>query len=383
MREIAGELLDWADAGAAFAVASIVGVRGSAPRGVGAAMAVRSDGTVVGSLSGGCVEGSVHALALRSLETGEPVRSGFTYDPDDPFAVGLTCGGELDVHIRPVPHPQLSDTLIDALRAVADGHDVALARVLDSGAARAVVSPGFGGAGSAPSSTDNPGVPGVLGSTGDPDLDARVAAEAEAMLKQGVSGTRRICRPARDGGAAEEHEVFVESWTSPPRMLVFGAIDHAAALTRIGGFLGYRVTVCDARAVFATSERFPDADEVVVRWPHEYLADTEVDQRTVICVLTHDVKFDVPVLVEALSGPAAYVGALGSRGTHADRIRRLRAAGLGDAELRRLRAPIGLDLGGRTPEETAVSIAAEIIAMRTRASTMPLTDTSGPIHAHA
>ena len=167
--------------------------------------------------------------------------------------------------------------------------------------------------------------------------------------------------------------MFVESYAPPPRMLVFGAIDFAAAVARIGSFLGYRVTVCDARAVFATARRFPDADEVVVEWPHRYLGrGRQVDERTVICVLTHDPKFDVPLLEVALRTPAWYVGAMGSRRTHDDRLDRLREAGMTEDELARLRSPIGLDLGARTPEETAVSVAAEIVAGRWGGTGVPL-----------
>ncbi|QUH00470.1 XdhC family protein [Saccharopolyspora erythraea] len=362
MRDIAEQLLEWADAGERFAVASVVGVRGSAPRAPGAAMAVRSDGAVLGSLSGGCIEGSVHHAALESLATGNPVQQSYDYDPDDPFAVGLTCGGQIDVHIQPVD-PRRDGALLAALRAAVADEPVALARVLATGATVAVWADRS------------------AGSTADPDLDQRVLSEARAMLAQDVTGRREVCQPTPSGGTLD-HDVFFESWTRPPRMLVFGAIDYAGALARQGKFLGYHVTVCDARAIFATPVRFPDADEVVVQWPHKYLADCDVDGRTVICVLTHDAKFDVPVLEEALRGPAGYIGALGSRRTHADRLRRLREAGLTEAELARLRSPIGLDLRASTPAETAVSIAAEIIALRSGASTAPLTSTNGPIHAH-
>ncbi|NGO72454.1 XdhC family protein, partial [Streptomyces boncukensis] len=175
--------------------------------------------------------------------------------------------------------------------------------------------------------------------------------------------------------------LLVESSVPPPRMLVFGAIDFAAALARIGAFLGYRVTVCDARPVFATARRFPEADEVVTEWPHRYLeAQRDLDARTVVCVLTHDAKFDVPLLERALRLPVAYVGAMGSRRTHLDRLERLREAGLGEAELAALRSPIGLDLGGRTPEETALSIAAEIVAVRHGGSGVPLAGAHTPIH---
>ncbi|SDR21486.1 XdhC family protein [Actinopolyspora saharensis] len=373
MRDIADDLLSWTEAGEAFVVASIVEIRGSAPRGVGSAAAIRRDGAVAGSLSGGCVEGSVHALALEALSEGRPRRTTFEYDPDDPFAVGLTCGGDLEVHLHPV-HPSAgagadvhgsggtAEVLSRALRSTKAGRPVSVARVLDSGATLAVWPDEH------------------AGGTGDPELDGVVLAEARAMLERGGSELRNLCVPGERG---REHAVFLEAWVSPARMLVFGAVDHAAALARMGKFLGYRVTVCDARAVFATEQRFPAADEVVVRWPHDYLASAERDERTVVCVLTHDAKFDVPVLKEALRGPAAYIGALGSRRTHADRRQRLLSAGVTEAELERLRAPIGLDIGGHTPEETAVSIAAEIVALRNEASAAPLTHTSGPIHSHA
>ncbi|PRW62905.1 XdhC family protein [Actinopolyspora mortivallis] len=369
MREIADDLLRWTEAGEPFVVASIVEVHGSAPRGVGAAAAIRGDGTIAGSLSGGCVEGSVHALALEALSERRPRRTSFEYDPNDPFAVGLTCGGNLEVLLHPV-HPttpgergtaDTSEVLAAALRSAGSGRPVALARLVETGATVAVWPEEH------------------LGSTGEDALDESVRAEARAMLEQGGSGLRHLCVP---GEPDRERTVFVEAWTTPARMLVFGAVDHAAALARMGKFLGYHVTVCDARAVFATERRFPAADEVVVRWPHDYLSTVETDGRTVVCVLTHDPKFDVPVLREALRGPAAYIGALGSRRTHADRVERLRKEGVTDRELERLRAPIGLDLGGHTPEETAVSIAAEIVALRHGGSAAPLTHTSGPIHAH-
>jgi xanthine dehydrogenase accessory factor len=206
--------------------------------------------------------------------------------------------------------------------------------------------------------------------------DARglLAAGRSQCLNYGPMGERR----------GVGMRVFVQSFAPPPRMLVFGAIDYAAAVAKIGSFLGYRVTVCDARPLFATPDRFSEAAEVVVDWPHRYLqqqAETgNLDSRTVICVLTHDPKFDVPVLSLALRLPVAYVGAMGSRQTHVDRLGRLCAAGLTDSELSGLSSPVGLDLGGRTPEETAVSIAAEIIAARSGASGARLRDLDQPIH---
>jgi xanthine dehydrogenase accessory factor len=189
-------------------------------------------------------------------------------------------------------------------------------------------------------------------------------------LHYGSDGERRL----------DDISVFASSYAPRPRMIVFGAIDFAAAVARVGSFLGYRVTVCDARPTFATARRFPDADEVVVEWPHRYLAATEVDGRTVITVLTHDPKFDVPLLEIALRLPVAYVGAMGSRRTNADRLRKLRELGLTDEELARLHAPIGLDPGARTPEETAISIAAELIGQRWGGSGQALRLANGPIH---
>ncbi len=219
---------------------------------------------------------------------------------------------------------------------------------------------------------------GGLGNTG---LDAAATDDARGLLAQGQTGQRRY--GVHGERRNDEVSVFIESFTPPPRMLVFGAIDYAAAVARIGSFLGYTVTVCDARKVFATPDRFPGADEVVVEWPHRYLERTPTDERTVVCVLTHDPKFDVPLLQVALTKPAAYIGAMGSRRTHADRLEQLRAAGVSEQALDRLRSPVGLDLGARTPEETAVSIAAEMIQRRWGGSGLPLGVTEGAIHAES
>jgi xanthine dehydrogenase accessory factor len=222
----------------------------------------------------------------------------------------------------------------------------------------------------------------VTGSLGTARLDDAAADDARGMLASGRSGTLRYGYDGQRRG--EALTLFVSCHAAPPRMIVFGAIDFAAAVARIGVFLGYRVTVCDARPVFATARRFPDAHEVVVDWPHRYLraqADAGLlDGRTVVCVLTHDPKFDAPVLEVALRLPLGYVGAMGSRRTHDDRLARLREAGLTEAELAGLRSPIGLDLGARTPEETAVSIAAEIIATRWGGTGTRLGTLAGRIH---
>ena len=217
------------------------------------------------------------------------------------------------------------------------------------------------------------------GTAGDEDLDRAIVEGARGMLEGGKTGT--VHYGPRGQRRMEDVAVFVQSFAPPPKMYVFGAIDFASAVARIGKYLGYRVIVCDARAVFATRERFPSADEVVVAWPDEFLKTAVVDRRSVICVLTHDPKFDVPVLKEALNTPAGYIGAMGSRRTHDNRTARLKEEGVTDEQLARVSSPIGLDVGARTPEETAVAVAAEIIALRTGHSGGRLAERSGPIHA--
>ncbi len=368
MLDIAEELNRWVEQGRDFAVATVVAVGGSAPRQPGAALAVDSEGTAIGSVSGGCVEGAVYELCLQALEDGETVQERFGYSDDDAFAVGLTCGGIIDILVTPVRVGSPAREVFAAgLAAAARGEAAAVARIAQGPAelmGRAVFvrtegahQGGFGG---------------------HPELDRTVAEEARAMLDAGRTGVLEIGADGRLCG--EPLQVLVESSVPPPRMIVFGAIDFASALVRIGKFLGYRVTVCDARPVFATKTRFPEADEIVVEWPHRYLESTDVDGRTVLCVLTHDAKFDVPLLELALKLPVAYVGAMGSRRTHEDRNKRLREVGVTELELARLRSPIGLDLGARSPEETALSIAAEIVANRRGGSGAALTGAHIPIH---
>ena len=220
----------------------------------------------------------------------------------------------------------------------------------------------------------------AIGSLGEPALDRVVVRDALGDLDAGRSGMRHYGPQGEAGEAAVA--VFIESFAPPPHLLIFGAVDVAGALALQGKLLGFRVTVCDAREVFATVERFPMADEVVVDWPHRLLARVgdRLGPTDAVCVLTHDVKFDVPALLAALETDVGYLGAMGSRRTHADRVERLRDEGVTDTELTRIMAPIGLDLGGRTPEETAVSIAAEIIAGRTGRRVPSLRDRDGPIH---
>jgi xanthine dehydrogenase accessory factor len=362
MQELGERLRGWRREGTPFALATVVGIRGSAPRPPGASMAVGADGEVVGSVSGGCVEGAVYELATSLLPAGTATVATYGISDDEAFAVGLTCGGILDVLVSPIDAEDAA-LLDEVMRAEEASEPVALATIMSG--------PGVGSRLAVwPDRT--------AGSLGEAARDRHVAEDARGMLAQGQTGSRHF--GAQGDRMTEGCEVFIQSFAPAPRMIVFGAIDFAAAVARIGVYLGYHVTVCDARAVFATTKRFPDAHEVVCEWPHRYLERTRVDERTVICVLTHDPKFDIPVLELALRGPAEYVGAMGSRRTHENRLERLREAGLGEDELRRLKSPIGLDIGARTPEETAVSIAADVIRNRWDASGLPLTDGTGPIH---
>ncbi|MGW1668695.1 XdhC family protein [Streptomyces sp. NPDC002324] len=368
MLDIAEELHRWVEQGRDFAVATVVAVGGSAPRQPGAALAVDAEGTAIGSVSGGCVEGAVYELCRQALADGEPVLERFGYSDEDAFAVGLTCGGVIDILVTPVrAGDPVRPVVAAALCAATSGEAAALARIVSGPAdlrGRALLVRPDGA------------YDGGYGAH--PELDRTVAAEARAFLDAGRTGTLEIGEQGSRCGAPLT--VLVESSVPPPRMIVFGAIDFASALVRVGKFLGHHVTVCDARPVFATRDRFPEADEIVVDWPHRYLERTAVDARTVLCVLTHDAKFDVPLLQLALRLPVAYVGAMGSRRTHLDRNERLRQVGVTELELARLRSPIGLDLGARTPEETALSIAAEIIAARRGGSGVALTGAHTPIH---
>jgi xanthine dehydrogenase accessory factor len=372
VRDILGQIEKWWDAGETFGLATVVRTFYSAPREPGAALAVSAGGEVVGSVSGGCVEGAVYELAQQVCQTGQPVLQRYGVSDDAALSVGLTCGGIIEIFVEPVSK-ELFPELGDVAAAIKAGEPVALTTVIAGpgqiGARRVVwAAAALNGPAPAASGTLDAGE----------RLDQAVDDDARGMLAQGLTSVRHYGEHGER--RLDDLSVFVQSFAPPPRMMVFGAIDFAAAVARAGKFLGYHVTVCDARPVFATRARFPDADEVVVEWPHRYLARTPVDERTVICVLTHDPKFDVPVLEVALRTPAGYIGAMGSRRTHDDRLARLREAGLSDGELARLRSPIGLDLGARTPEETAVSVAAELIQLRWGGSGRPLTDTAGRIH---
>lgn len=374
MREVLDDLHAWWDAGESVGVATVVATFRSAPRPAGASMLVGPDGAAVGSVSGGCVEGAVYETAQSVVESGKPTLERYGVSDDDALAVGLTCGGILDVFVEKIDRTTFPafGRLTELIRS---DTPVALATVVahpdPARIGRHLLLPGDGS---------------VLGTLGSSHADDAVRDDGLGLLASGTSATLTYGPDGERRG--DGMRVFVRAFAPKPRLLIFGAIDFAAAMSRVGNFLGYRVTVCDARPVFATAARFPGVDDVVVDWPHRYLtAESEagrLDSRTVIAVLTHDPKFDVPLLEVALRLPdVQYIGAMGSRRTHLDRLDRLRDTGLSDHEIGRLASPIGLDLGARTPEETAISIAAEMIATRWGGSGLPLTATHGRIHRQA
>ena len=375
MRDLLPDFAAWRRNNTRFAIARVVDIEGSGPREPGAAMAVAESGQVVGSVSGGCVEGAVVSEALAILAGDKP--SGvvtFGYSDDEAFAVGLTCGGIIHLFIQPADEliAPLFDTLDEHMRS----HEpVALATVIDgphTGATLLV----------APTNAR-------LGTLGTTELDRVVTRDALGELEAGTTGVRHY---GPDGQTTPEDlvdtptvKVFIESFAPAPQMWIFGAVDFTAALARVAKILGYRVTVCDAREIFATRRRFPMADNVVVSWPGDLFAaeGKNLGPRDAVCILTHDAKFDVPAVQGALATRVGYIGVMGSRKTHAKRLERLADVGVdNEADLSRLMSPIGLDLGARTPEETAISICAEIIARRTGRNAPSLRDSAGPIHAN-
>ena len=324
MRDVLETLERWVGEGKRVATATVVGTEKSAPRDPGAVLAVSDAGEVAGSVTGGCVEPAVYEEAEAVLAGGEPRLLTYGIADEEAFDVGLPCGGKVYIFVDMLD----PDVLAGITAAVRDESPVALA-VPISGAAigdEVLVTP-------------------------DSSEEHEATAQTKTLLGRGENAIV----------ATGEGDVFVSSFAPRPRMYVFGAIDFASAVARTGKFLGYHVTVCDARAKFVTPERFPEVDELVVEWPDELLARSSIDERTAICVLTHDEKFDVPILKVALESPAGYIGAMGSRRTTEKRAARLREEGIDDEQLARIHAPIGLKIGARTPEEVAVTIAAQII----------------------
>src|SRR6476660_267785 len=321
MIDVLDDIARWQAAGEQAAIARVVRTEGSSPRDAGAAMAVSEGSEVAGSVSGGCVEGAVVGAALEILEGArEPGVITFGYSDEDAFAVGLTCGGTIHLYVEPVTESASDGPLFAALRAaVKSSQPIALVTVIDG--------PGIGSKMLVQPDT------AAIGTLGDPDLDRVVARDALGELEAGLSSTRHY---GPHGEAREEAvSVFIESFVVPPRMIIFGAVDFTAALDRVAKLLGFRVTVCDARAVFATVQRFPMADEVEHKWPDRYLeaVGADIGPRDVICVLTHDHKFDVPAIVAAMKTKVGYVRAMGSRRTNDGRIVRLLEADMSAAEI--------------------------------------------------
>ncbi|MFC7448056.1 XdhC family protein [Rhodococcus daqingensis] len=362
MRDILDELAPWFGRHEPFALATVVRTWQSSPRPAGAAMAVSASGEVVGSVSGGCIEGALYELAQEVLADGCARSETYRVADDDAIGVGLTCGGTIEVFVQLISEETFAE-FADVSELISEREPVAVVTDISVGVpTRHLVV-----------SADR-----TWGELAGPTLDRALAAGVRGRVRAGESGLELLTLD--ENGQVDRTEVLVEFFGPPPRMYIFGAIDFAAAMCRLGKFAGYHVTVVDARAVFATRARFPEADDVVVDWPHRFLEAAPVDDRTVIAVLTHDEKFDIPLLEHALQTDAGYIGALGSRSTHDRRVALLRARGITDEELDRLHSPVGLDLGARTPEETAVSILAEVLKTSRNATGLELRHLRGPIH---
>ena len=373
MKDMWERVHHWWETGASCGLATVVSAYGSAPRPPGALMICGPDGTVTGSVSGGCVEGAVYDLAQQAVQDGFPVLERYAVSDDDAGAIGLTCGGTIEIFVERVDRQSFPE-LGPLLEHIRTGEAVVLATTVEPH-------------GSVPAGAHlvYRSSAGLTGSTGDPAVDAHIAQAARQLLTQRRSHTVRT--GSGGTGTGDGPRVFLHCLAPPPRMLVYGATEFASALARQGALLGFRVTVCDARPVFATSERFPDADEVVVDWPHRHLAAEaaagRTDASTVVVSLTHDPKFDIPLLQAALHMDLAYVGALGSRRTAGLRRASLRDAGVPDDRLARLSSPAGLDLGGAGPAETALSIASEILLRRYAGTGDRLEEKDGPLHRRA
>lgn len=350
MREILADAARWVGEGRAFAIATVVGVEGSAPREVGASLIVDAHGELVGTVSGGCVEGVVYESCLEVIAGAEPRVERFAYTDPDGFAVGLTCGGTIEVLVRA------------ALPGSAAAADLRLLAARERASSPTRYTLITAGPAIGEGTIDDGPLPEHTEPTQDPTASLRERTRAEGTAPHPDSARITL------------------SFGIPPRLILVGAVEFTVALARIGAAAGMRVTVVDPREVFATAARFPEA-QVVNEWPDRFIARTEIDAQTAVCVLSHDPKLDAPAIRAALASPAGYVGAMGSRRTVAERRERLVDAGVPESALARLRSPIGLDLGGRSPEATALSILAEIIADRHGGTGARLSHRTGPVHA--
>jgi xanthine dehydrogenase accessory factor len=359
-REIAA---DWLADGRRVVAATLVERIGSAPLDPGAEMAIDEGGAVEGTVTGGCVESALVEEAQAVLARRGPRLVSYGISDEQAAGVGLMCGGTVSVFVHELA-PEAEPALRALNAALRDGRPAALATALEGPAAGAKLA------------VLGEAAVGTLGSA--ELLDAAVAREARGFTAEGVSRIRRYGAGGEVMGS--ELAVYVQAFATRPEMVIYGAIDYSVAVARLARELGYRVTICDARPPFAHGRRFAEVADVVVEWPDRDLAGRELGPRDVVLAFTHDPKFDQPALAGALRSGAGYVGALGSRRTQEDRRRRLAEAGVSESELAALHAPCGLDLGARTPEETAVSILAEVVATRTGRGAESLRETSGPIH---
>ena len=363
MRELLDQLDAWTADGATVGRAVVVRTFGSAPRPEGGVLLVTADGRLAGSVSGGCVEGAAADEIYRSLKDGRQRVIRYGISDEQAWDVGLACGGTIDVLVQPA----VPGAVELAARETAQGRSGgrAIVTLLPADAP----PPTFGQ--HTPGSGEPPGLPLIVhddvhldGTLGDPTADAALVKAALDLLAHGTSRTIEV------GG----RQAFIESFPVRPRLVVVGAVEVSRTLVRLAQELGYETVVIDGRSAFATPARFPDVDRLIVGWPDEVADEIGLGPADAVAVLTHDVKFDEPAIIEALRRGCRYVGAVGSRKTQADRRARLIEAGVTEAQVERLRGPIGRDLGGRLPPETALAILAEVVAERRSGSGRPLRD---------
>jgi xanthine dehydrogenase accessory factor len=367
VQQTAATVSEWLAEGRRVAAGTLVAVDGSSPLDVGASVYIDEHGTIEGSVTGGCVESAVAQEAMEMLERGTPPKL-VTYGISDELAgtVGLMCGGTVHIFIHPI-RDDAREAMLAGLAALRDERPAALLTLIDGERAGAKL---FVGAADS------------IGTLGGPALlDSNAAQEARGLTIQGRSTVRAFGPDGASLGSGLR--VHVAAFAEPPRMVIFGAIDFAAALAPLAKGLGYRVTIADPRRAFLDSPRFSSVARTVAAWPQDVLADMPLGRRDAVLVFTHDPKLDLPAVLAALATDAGYVGALGSRRTTADRNERLREAGVTERQLGRIHAPCGLDIGASTVEETAVAIVAEIVAARASRSGGPLREAEGPIRRTA
>jgi xanthine dehydrogenase accessory factor len=361
MRELLETLDAWRAEGASAGRAVVVRTFGSAPRPEGAVLATTADGRLAGSVSGGCVEGAAAEEIERARQTGHSRVIRYGISDEEAWDVGLACGGTIDVLVEPA----IQAAAVDAARAsgTASPRGAAVVTPLPADSPPAEHGEHRPGDGAPPEPVLLVDADGKLhGSLGDPDLDRALAEEGTEALRRGLSRTVEL------GGRS----LFIEAFPIRPRLVIVGATETARALVDIAGALGYERVVVDARPAFAAEERFPDVERLINDWPDDAFAAIDLGPNDAVAVLSHDPKFDEPAIVEAVRRGARYVGAIGSRKTQAKRRARLLEAGLTEDEISRVHGPIGLDLGGRAPAETALAIMAEIVASRYGASGKPM-----------